>query len=239
MTKKKTLSKQFHNSLNTQVAEAVVAKFDNDADLFAIVTQAVDRHRLRVFDTHTGTLKSEFSSESERKFTSMSWGVAQIEGILSESTETSGRKKRRASRIQTATTSKVVALGLENGSIIIYSIALGSIQKTLSGAHTLPVRDFIFNQNGERGYSCAQDGFIVEWDLKTSSVVRKWKSEIKDIHTISLSHNESVLAVAAHSIELWDLESQTVIKKFIGHASVITNLAFSPNDEICASCAEH
>ncbi|KAK9674710.1 Small subunit (SSU) processome component [Basidiobolus ranarum] len=94
----------------------------------------------------------------------------------------------------------------------------------------------------------------------TSTVIRKWKSEIKDIHTISLSHNETVLAVAAHSIELWDLESQTVIKVSIkfcmmvilftilnhleiteiyGHASVITNLAFSPNDEICASCAEH
>ncbi|KAK9763423.1 Small subunit (SSU) processome component [Basidiobolus ranarum] len=239
MSKKKTLAKQFHNSLNTQVAEAVVAKFDNDADLFAIITQAVDRHRLRVFDTHTGTLKSEFSSDSERKFTCMSWGITQIEGVLSETSETSGRKKRRASRVQAATTSKVVALGLENGSIILYSISLGSIQKTLSGAHTLPVRDFIFSQDGDKGYSCAQDGFIIEWDLKAGSIIRKWKSDIKDIHTISLSHNGSVLAVAAHSIELWDLESQKVIKKFTGHASVITNLTFSPNDEICISCAEH
>ncbi|ORX92225.1 NUC189-domain-containing protein [Basidiobolus meristosporus CBS 931.73] len=235
MVKKKTLAKQFHNSLNTQVAEAIVAKFDSEADLFAIVTQAVDRHRLRIFDTHTGSLKSEFSSDSERKFTCMSWGITQIEGMLSES----GVSCLRASKVQPAATSKVVALGLENGSVIVYSVALGTIQKTLSGGHTLPVRDFIFSQDGSKGYSCAPDGYLVEWDLKTSSVARKWKSDIKDVHTISLSHNESVLAVAAHSIELWDLESQQVIKKFTGHASVITNLVFSPNDEICISCAEH
>lgn len=55
--------------------EPLIARFDSpEADFFAIIIQGIDRHRLRIFDTHTGTVSNDFSSERGDRFTCLSWG---------------------------------------------------------------------------------------------------------------------------------------------------------------------
>lgn len=80
------------------------------------------------------------------------------------------KRKRRISQHQQY--SKVIALGLQNGTVAIYSIAHGDIIKTLSGPHTLPINDFIFTKDGRKAYSCAEDMNIVEWDFEKGNVIR-------------------------------------------------------------------
>lgn len=60
----------------------------------------------------------------------------------------------------------MLALGLQNGSIAIYSPVHGRIVKTLSGSHTLPINDFVFNKAGTIGYSVSEDHHVVEWDIE-------------------------------------------------------------------------
>lgn len=66
----------------------------------------------------------------------------------------------------------MLALGLQNGSIAIYSPVHGRIVKTLAGSHTLPINDFVFNQAGNVGYSVSEDHHVVEWDIEEGREIR-------------------------------------------------------------------
>ncbi|CAG8743528.1 10843_t:CDS:2, partial [Cetraspora pellucida] len=229
-----------HPTTNSIKAESLLASFDLPAaDFFALVTQNVDRHRLRVFDTHTGTVNNEFSSDKEDKFTCLSWGKVYDEELNGKvDTPPPKKKKKLSSQIQQF--SKVIALGLQNGSIAIYSIAHGGIVKTLSGSHKLPINNFVFSKNGKKAYSCAEDAYIVEWDFEKGDVISKWKVDTQTTkYIITLSHDETKLLSAGHTIKLWDLRSKQVLKSFTGHVSIITNIMFSASDDFCVSTAEH
>ncbi|CAG8682883.1 9866_t:CDS:2, partial [Racocetra fulgida] len=75
---------------------------------------------------------NEFSSDKEDKFTCLSWGKVYDED-LNGKVDTPPPKKKKKLSTQIQQFSKVIALGLQNGSIAIYSIAHGGIVKTLSG----------------------------------------------------------------------------------------------------------
>lgn len=84
---------------------------------------------------------------------------------------TPSKKKKRRSTIPISTT-QVLALGLHDGSVAIYSLSQGSVVKTLSGSHTMPVSDFVFIADGRRGYSVAEDHYIVEWNVEEAAEIR-------------------------------------------------------------------
>lgn len=55
---------------------------------------------------------------------------------------------------------------MQSGAIHMYSLSHGAIVKKLAGSHTTPISDFVMNKDGSRGYSVAEDNFIVEWDIE-------------------------------------------------------------------------
>jgi U3 small nucleolar RNA-associated protein 5 len=72
---------QFKAKQDTSVApkavEALLSAFDSPSnDSFALVTQGIDRHRLRIFDPRSSTIKDDFSSNKEDKFTCLAWGTS-------------------------------------------------------------------------------------------------------------------------------------------------------------------
>ncbi|KAG2184959.1 hypothetical protein INT43_000872 [Umbelopsis isabellina] len=227
---------QFKAKQDTSVApkavEALLSAFDSPSnDSFALVTQGIDRHRLRIFDPRSSTIKDDFSSNKEDKFTCLAWGTSKSDVDLSK---TSKKKRKTSSNSQ-----KVLALGLQNGSIAIYSPAHGRVIKTLSGSHTLPVNDFVFNKAGTVGYSVSEDHHIVEWDIEDGRELSKWKADSKSVNKLNLNHSETKLATAGHTINIWDLATKKISKKFTGHASTITRVVFGPHDDICVSIAEN
>ncbi|KAI7866027.1 WD40-repeat-containing domain protein [Spinellus fusiger] len=214
----------------------LLTSFDTSitADHFALVTHSIDRHRLRIFNVRSGTVNNDHSGEKTEKFTSLTWGNVKDDGALGQITENKANKKRRG----ITNVNKVVALGTHAGVVIMYSLVHGAIIKRLSGSHTLPVHDFVLNKAGTRGYSLAQDNYIVEWDVDEEKEIRKWKADVKNAHKLKLSHDETRLATAGHTISLWDLATHTVIKKYTGHASCVTQLNFSHQNDILVSIAE-
>jgi U3 small nucleolar RNA-associated protein 5 len=44
------------------------------ADHFALITHAVDRHRLRIFNVRSGTVSNDYSAEEKERFTCLTWG---------------------------------------------------------------------------------------------------------------------------------------------------------------------
>ncbi|KAL0138228.1 WD40-repeat-containing domain protein [Mucor lusitanicus] len=217
-------------------AGIVISAFDNSttADHFALITHAVDRHRLRIFNVRSGTVSNDYSAQEKEKITCLAWGYMKDTGDLQANTVQAFKKKKSG----IASLSRVIALGMQSGSIAMYSLSHGAIVKKLTGSHTTPITDFVMNKDGSKGYSVAEDNLIVEWDIEEGKETFKWKADAKNVRKLKLSHDEKKLATAGHAITLWDLETRSVIKKFTGHASAIKELSFSHQDDVLVSNAE-
>ncbi|GJJ71949.1 U3 small nucleolar RNA-associated protein 5 [Entomortierella parvispora] len=198
---------------------------------YCIVTPGADHHRLRIFDTTTGTIKNDYEQkEGDGKWTCVRWGS------LNEASANGASKKKRRSSL--GNSSPVLALGHTNGHISIYSLAHGRVIHELSGSHTAKVNDFCFSKSGTRGFSAGEDGVICEWDITQGTMMSKFNADTKAVKKIQISHDETMILTAGHSMKLWDMESREIIKNFTGHASAITNVVFSANDKFLASTAE-
>ncbi|CAO3611000.1 unnamed protein product [Mucor hiemalis] len=217
-------------------AGIVISAFDESptADHFALITHAADRHRLRIFNVRSGTVSNDYSALEKEKITCLTWGHLKDTGDLQANTVQAFKKKKSG----VASLSRVIALGMQSGSISMYSLSHGAIVKKLVGSHTTPITDFVMNKDGSRGYSVAEDNFIVEWDVEEGKELFKWKADAKNVRRLKLSHDEKKLATAGHTITLWDLSTHSVIKKFTGHATSIKELSFSHQDDVLVSNAE-
>ncbi|KAG1375378.1 hypothetical protein G6F61_008523 [Rhizopus arrhizus] len=217
-------------------AGIVLSAFDKSAtaEYFALISMAMDRHRLRIFNVRSGTVSNDYSTKEKERVTCLTWGDIKDNSDLQANTVQAFKKKKSG----TAPLSKAIALGMQSGSISLYSLSHGIVIKRLENAHTTPISDFVMTKDGSRGYSVAEDNYIVEWDIEEAKEVSKWKADAKNVRKLKLSHDETKLATAGHTITLWDLTTHTVIKKFTGHASMVKELAFSPQDDLLVSSAE-
>ncbi|KAI8339025.1 WD40-repeat-containing domain protein [Chlamydoabsidia padenii] len=212
----------------------LLSGFDNSAaaEHFALVTHGLDRHRLRIFNVRSGTVNNDYTADDKERFTCLSWGNVRDDGELGQ-IDNKSRKRRATNNL-----SKVVILGTQSGSIVMYSLAHGDIVKRLENVHTQPVTDFILNKAGTKGYSIAEDNYIVEWNIEEEQEIGKWKADAKNVRRLKLSHSETKLATAGHTISLWDIAEKKVIKKYTGHASAVVGMNFSHQDDILVSFAE-
>ncbi|ORX48537.1 NUC189-domain-containing protein [Hesseltinella vesiculosa] len=210
-------------SINT-ASGILLSGFDNSAagEYFALVSHGLDRHRLRIFNVRSGTVNNDYTSEGNERFTCLSWGNIKDNGGFGQLDDGKARKRKTGS-----TMTKVVILGTQTGSILMYSLAHGEIVKRLENVHTMPVLDFVMNKAGTKGYSIAEDNTIVEWDIEEGRDIMKLKADAKHMQRLRLGHNEKKLAAAGHTISLWDLAERKVIK-----------LVFSPQDDLLVSIAE-
>lgn len=65
-------------------AGIVISAFDNSttADHFALITHAVDRHRLRIFNVRSGTVSNDYSAQEKERITCLTWGYMKDSGDL-------------------------------------------------------------------------------------------------------------------------------------------------------------
>ncbi|KAI8093213.1 WD40-repeat-containing domain protein [Halteromyces radiatus] len=218
----------------------LLSGFDNSqgAEHFALVTHGLDRHRLRIFNVRSGTVNNDYTAEEKERFTCLSWGSIHDDGELGQLNSSLRKRKSSSTTKQSSTLTKVVILGTQSGSILMYSLAHGDIVKRLENVHTQPVTDFTLNKAGTKGYSIGEDNYIVEWNIEEGHEIMKWKADAKNVRRLKLSHSETKLATAGHTISLWDVTERKVIKKYTGHASAVLNLAFSQQDDVLVSIAE-
>jgi hypothetical protein len=83
-----------------QTQDALLSAFSRpDPTYFALVTLAVDCHRMRVFDTETGLLKCDYRSENGEKLTSLSWGEVIVGNTTTTSSGSNGKTTTVSKRI--------------------------------------------------------------------------------------------------------------------------------------------
>jgi len=195
-------------SAHTNIVEVpppILASFDKVSDknstppsYLAAVLQAIDQHRLKIWDVKTSALIGEYSPKQvDCRYTSLTWGesleVTEIESDVS-------LRKKRKSVSTTTTVNNYIALGTENGDIEIYSLTHGDVIKRLQGGHNSKVVDFVFSDNSKKGYSIGTDGYIVEWDINNGIEMNKWLSGVDFVTKLNISKDDKTLYVAVNPL---------------------------------------
>jgi U3 small nucleolar RNA-associated protein 5 len=158
------------SKLSTAVSSStalIVSAFSPPAQrlsLYASVVLGLDAHRLRIHDTNTGRLRCEHSFEKGLHINSLAWGS------LPSKDKKSAKKKRKKLSNGTGASEEeaknaVIAAATSKGTIILFSPSEGAVVGVLEGEHVAGVRCFVFSEEEGRGWSCGQDGKLVEWDI--------------------------------------------------------------------------
>jgi U3 small nucleolar RNA-associated protein 5 len=234
-----------------------LSAFSPSADLFAIVSLAVDKHRLRVHDTHTGKSISEYTVDSAR-VTALSWAKFQLPKALLDGQETEDsaprkKRKKRDSRVPQPIAEPdaipVVVLGLSTGSTIVFSSSHARVIRTLSHpSSTSPVLsvDIYSDVPGAtlKFLTLGADGYIRTWNARTGELLSSTKTDdrlpgtslslrpgVESDHTsLLLAHHSIRLLSASSDSSLTSPQKHTEEARFIGHASNITMLRWQPSD---------
>lgn len=226
---------------------ATLAAFSPSANLFALLSLAVDRHRLRVYDTATAQANAEYIVQPARA-TCLHWM-----DILTEPAHAQKKKKKRDSAVSTTSTSRksktqVVALGLSSGAVTFFSPAHGSPVLTLSNpASNTAILDAILDTSEDRLWTSSEDASIRLWDITSNTVLHTWRTDDRIPYTcISLEprvmdeSNRPVGLLAAHhaakliSINLSSESSSlkpTTFASFSGHTTSISNIAWTTSKQ--------
>ena len=142
--------------------------------LFASVIQGLESQHLRVHDANTGSLRCDYPIASKATVSCLDWGLYRCHS--SEGSKEHARKKRkRPGAVEDLRGSDVViAYGMSDSEIQIFSPSQAQVMATLKGAHSLGIRDVKFVDGGEPAqiWSVGGDNKLVQWDIRTGNVIR-------------------------------------------------------------------
>lgn len=210
----------------------VASDFDPNGNYFASTMTALDTHKIRVQSTNSSSaLANAFSLDKGHKLTSLSWGV-----FSSVNNTKQQRKKRRQSN-GFSIENQFLAVGLNRGSILIYSPLSNEVIAKLDNPNASAISDFHYSSLTNSGWSVDLGQTVVEWDLITYKPKRQFNigESINVVRVIEYNGTPHLL-LASHSVLLVDLESQEVVKTFPGHISPIhTLLPITSNSFITAA----
>ncbi|KAL5518667.1 UTP5 [Sanghuangporus vaninii] len=196
----------------------VLSAFSPDARLFAFLSLAIDKHRLRVLDTTTNQSIAECIFDRAR-VTCLEWIAYDATSLgVSMNGENLPSKKRKVavSLDETSRSSNSIGetqmewsigLGLSDGSVQIYSVREGRVVKTLKGADNnsavLAIADNSLHGNdGPLVWTSSTDGTLRLWDTRNAVVIVS--SQEKDSQYSALVirpqlHSNATHVLAAHS----------------------------------------
>ncbi|KAI5791743.1 WD40-repeat-containing domain protein [Peziza echinospora] len=171
--------------------------------LFASTILGLDAQRLRIHDTTTGRLRCEYVFEKGSSCNSLAWGSTPAE---SEDAADKKNKKKKRKRLSDSTgeatqaeSTIVLALGMNKGTILLFSSTEGKIVGSLEGAHAGEVTAFQFSEtDNNKGWSCGTDGKLVEWDLRQRLAIRTTPLPDAAIRTISPA--SPLVLCASHTV---------------------------------------
>lgn len=132
--------------------------------------------------------------------------------------------------------------GSDDSTVFLWDIASGGVIQRMDG-HDGPVREVIFSPDGAAAFSISgrsdvpnvAENRIVQWDLTTGQPLKSWISDEREVHSVAVSPDGSLLAVGGiNSLRLWDITTGEVVQRLrvsAGEAgpSTINSMVFSPD----------
>jgi U3 small nucleolar RNA-associated protein 5 len=200
-----------------------LSAFSPQANLFAFLSLAVDKHRLRVYDTTTGKSVAEHVVDSAR-ITTLLWSQIDLSEQPSVSvdedvdpTQKRGKRKRLSTNIAKENAPKseteVVVLGLSDGTLSFFSPTHSRILRTLShSTSTVAILSVVLTVDGDSGpivWTSGADGAIRLWNARQNKIMGSWKTDDRipyssmAVRPSGISGDDQLnLLVANHGIRL-------------------------------------
>ncbi|KAJ7480156.1 WD40-repeat-containing domain protein [Mycena galericulata] len=221
-----------------------LSSFSPQGNLFAYLSLAVDKHRLRVYDTATGQSVAEHVVDSAR-VTSSTWGNFDAsDGQRSDVEEPPNKKKRKkrdseANADGPAAAFGIVVLGLSDGTVLFFSPTHGRIIRTLShSTSTAAILSVVLTDGGDSApttWTSGADGAIRLWNAQKNDILGSWKNDDRIPYSSmairpSAEDDRIDVLVANHSIRLLSTSPDALTEKpaqlasFTGHASSVKHL---------------
>ncbi|KAJ7071386.1 WD40-repeat-containing domain protein [Mycena amicta] len=215
--------------------------FSPKGNLFAFLSLAIDKHRLRVYDTATGQSVAEHVVDSAR-VSSLTWN--NYDPSDAQAGEPPSKKKRRKSQANAdgplqVSAVEVVVLGLSDGTVLFFSPTHGRVMRTLShSTSTAAILSVVSLENAASvptTWTSGADGAIRIWNAQKNDLLGSWNIDDRipyssmAIRPASEDDRLDIL-VANHSIRLLSSSSDSITDKpsqlatFTGHASSIKQL---------------
>ncbi|EAU92979.1 hypothetical protein CC1G_03766 [Coprinopsis cinerea okayama7 len=214
-----------------------LSAFSQDAHLFAYLQLAVDKHRLRVYNTASGHSLAEYTVDTAR-VSALHWDTLNFASESQPDVASPSKKKRKKRQslapeeTPSSAGTEVVVLGLSDGTISFFSPSHGRVLRTLSHpSSSTPVLSLATSKNVI--WSSSADGVVRSWNIQTSEIIDTWKTEDRIPYTaLSVRPNQeddrTDLLVAHHNVRLVSRSNDvlsssrsTQIASFTGHASSI------------------
>lgn len=179
---------------NESSSLASLSAFSPDGKWFALLSLAIDKHRLRVFDTQKGygsKVVAEYVLQVS-SVTSLRWGKIKHGDANShqdaqewKKSKSKKRKKTKDEESVAIPSTQVIVLGLANGSVTCFSPTHGTTIISLSdSASTSPILDAIIDEDERHLWTSSGDGFVRLWDTQeTQSAPIVYSSRADDDRT--------------------------------------------------------
>jgi U3 small nucleolar RNA-associated protein 5 len=225
----------------------ILSSFSPDGTLFAFATLAVDKHRIRIYNTASSRAVAEYTLDSGR-ISVLSWSTLVPESPTQDTRSPS--KKRKKTRLEATNDNvdaekelAVLVVGLSDGTILFFSPTHSKVIRTLS--HPTSTSSILALAAGLANksliWTSSADSSIRLWDVQKNAILRSWKNDDR-IPSTSLSvrptqnADQVDLLVAHHNIRLLEIDSSDIsstskkpkqVASFTGHASSIKTLLWS------------
>ncbi|KAH7343457.1 WD40-repeat-containing domain protein [Rhizoctonia solani] len=214
-----------------------LSSFSPDGALFAFLSLAVDKHRLRVYDVATGSAIADHTFDAAR-VTALVWGAFEL---TDESKASKKRRKRKSLTTDDAPEApsavQLIAVGLSDGSVVLFSPTQGAVVRTLANpSHTAAITSLApHNDSPTHLWVASEDGTIRYWNIPTSTS----KDIVTSTPCVALAPRPGVtetkdgathLLTAQTTIQLLPVSSDGITQKELitvpGHASPVIALVW-------------
>ncbi|WKZ37374.1 MAG: hypothetical protein QY332_05455 [Anaerolineales bacterium] len=133
----------------------------------------------------------------------------------------------------------MLAVGLQNGAIQLYSLPDGEFLLTLTG-HKDWVRCLTFSPDGQKLASGAFDATARLWNIASGELEHIFSGHQSSVLGLAFSPDGTTLATGSvdKTVRLWTINDGSMDRVLAGHDGFVYSVAFSPDGQTLASGSE-
>ena len=125
----------------------------------------------------------------------------------------------------------LAAPGFENGSVKLWNVSTGTLQKTLTG-HLERVTRMRFSPDGSILATGSEDRTVRLWDVATGTLHDTFEGDFRSVYNMRFSPDGSILAAAFDDgVRLWDVATGALRNASTGHTTAFLQVHFSPDGD--------
>lgn len=230
---------------------ASFSAFSESGLFFAHIALAVDKHRLRVFDTESGKAIAESVFQNSR-VSAVHWAslpTSNTDNNAGAGDETTSRKRKKRKSVsgREISTEDLIVIGFSNGTLAIFSPRQGEVVRTLSTPSSndailsIASKPASLSSPHPKLWSSGANGSLCSWDVHAGTLLATWKISkgTNTPHTAIAIHPSAEdsaphLLAARHRIQLFGAprEEENIPREFAsatGHASPVISLDWAPS----------